>query len=188
MEGLKHLLDAPSKKSIQDAFLLAFSSRKDSVRQEHLETIHKLLGLQAEPGGDVLQAMKLVIMEALYHKMNEQQFERFLGDKVQSKLKEVISKIVMHYLPEWRDAAVNDQPTLPKLQSIDWRIDLKSASDKMTRISVPSVIVQLEVDQPNQLGATEAGGKKAIQFELGREALDVILDDLRQIKQQLASL
>ena len=46
----------------------------------------------------------------------------------------------------FRDRALKELVALPRLREIDWRIDIKSASDGAARISVPTVIVQLAVE------------------------------------------
>jgi len=83
-------------------------------------------------------------------------------------------KIILHYSPEWRSNALESTISLPKyviedgyhlsflffythilsllrLQKIDWRIDIKSSSDTLTRMSVPTAIVQLEVGRYQRL-------------------------------------
>lgn len=54
MEGLKALLEAPSKKAVQDAFVLAFQTRKDEINQTHVSSIHGLLGVKGEVAEEVL--------------------------------------------------------------------------------------------------------------------------------------
>lgn len=67
----------------------------------------------------------MVVSETLYHDMNEQQLNRYLGtrlmhllvssslitsgEKLNAKLKELIIKILLHYLPQWRSTSINEQ-------------------------------------------------------------------------------
>jgi hypothetical protein len=62
-------------------------------------------------------------------------------------LKTLILQIVTAHLPEWRETAINTSCSLPRLQDFDWRIDVKRASDTMSNMSVPTVLVQLEVSK-----------------------------------------
>ena len=57
----------------------------------------------------------------------------------------LICSIIMHHLPNWRKQLITNQISLPRLESFDWRIDIKSASDLIGNISVPSVLVEMRV-------------------------------------------
>ena len=92
----------------------------------------------------VLTTVRDVISEAMYYSMTPTDIDKFLSS-VSASVKETVSKILTHYLPQWREASLQSQVSLPRLQNIDWRIDIKSASNEMSRMSVPTVIVQLGV-------------------------------------------
>jgi len=182
MDGLKHLLAASSKKAVQDLFLAAFAKRFEPITPSLLTPISEVLSLNATQAEELLESVRAVINEAVYHNMTEAQLERFLGESVQAKLRDLIVKIVVFSLPEWREQAQGSLVSLPRLRKIDWRIDVKSASDSAARLAVPSVIVQFSLEQ-----SLEREGRN-IQFELGKDALEIMLEGLQQIKQQLASL
>ena len=83
-----------------------------------------------------------------------------------------------------RVRAMREQVAMPRLEQIDWRIDLKTASDQRGRMSIPSLIVDMEVqDLPENV--RDEVGVKHVQFELGKEGLEVLLEGLREIKSQL---
>lgn len=48
-------------------------------------------------------------------------------------------------MPAWQEAAMSQQVSLPKLEDFDWRVDIKAASDVMSRMSTPTVFVQMRV-------------------------------------------
>ncbi|KAH3763204.1 hypothetical protein Pelo_4982 [Pelomyxa schiedti] len=77
------------------------------------------------------------------------------------------------------------QPSLPKLRKFDWRIDVRSASDTMARMSVPCVLVQMEVETPKThvtpANATAAAAEqpdhnRVVTFELTKESLNAMLE------------
>lgn len=87
-------------------------------------------------------------------------------------------------------------PSLPRLQGFDWRIDVRSASDSVARMAVPSVIVQMDV-QKQRMGKQNVGDEKeggengnsrVVTFELNRETLETMLDGLIFVRDQLASI
>ena len=56
------------------------------------------------------------------------------------------SIIGFHFFrPTWREAAVVSRVSLPQLIDVDWRIDVKTAAEQMSRMAVPTVLVDLKV-------------------------------------------
>jgi len=83
-------------------------------------------------------------------------------------------------------------PSLPRLEGFNWRVDVRSASDTVARMSVPSVLVQMRV-QGQQQGKPEPGApaqppSKLVTFELNRETLATMLDGLTFVRDQLAAI
>lgn len=60
-------------------------------------------------------------------------------------LKTLILTIIHGHLAQWRSDAISSQCSLPKLKSLDWRIDVKRASEMISNMSVPTVLVQVSV-------------------------------------------
>lgn len=58
---------------------------------------------------------------------------------------------------------------------------MKRASESLSTMSVPTVLVQLEVEEDSNTHSN-------IQFELNKQTLDTMLDGLEKIKAQLATL
>ena len=72
-------------------------------------------------------------------------------------------------------------PTLPRYKGLDWRVDVRSASDSVARMSVPSVLMQMHVEG-------EEDEDRAVTFELSRESLATMLDGLLYVRDQLAEI
>ena len=89
-------------------------------------------------------------------------------------------------------------PSLPRLQGFDWRVDVRSASDSVARMAVPSVIVQMDVQKQRMGKPTEDDNNgeqqqqqqqnRVVTFELNRETLETMLDGLIFVRDQLASI
>ena len=96
-------------------------------------------------GIQLLSSVHQLISESLYNSYSaEEVIERLPGGLV-DKMKALIAKIITVHMPEWGGQVLHSQVSLPRLQEFDWRLDLKSASDTMHRMSVPTVLVQLKV-------------------------------------------
>lgn len=70
---------------------------------------------------------------------------------------------------------------------VDWRVDVKTASDVVSRMQVPSVLVDLKVqDQPETTNRVPSA--RHVEFELSQEALRTMLDGLGRIRDQLGAV
>ena len=70
---------------------------------------------------------------------------------------------------------------------VDWRVDVKLASDQVSRMSVPTTIVDLQIEQqPEKVG--EMPVVRDVSFELSKEALETMLEGLGKIRDQLSSI
>jgi hypothetical protein len=187
MNALKHLQSAPSQKAVDDIFLLAFNHREKPISSGERKGVSELLGITAQEAQDVLSAVHQLISESMYNSYGaEEVIQRLPGDLV-DKMKQLVAKIITVHLPEWGGQVLHSQVSLPRLQELDWRLDLKSASDSMHRMNVPTVLVQLKVkDTPNRLG--EEPTTSNIVFEMSKEALETMLEGLGQIRDQLSGL
>ncbi|EAL61691.1 hypothetical protein DDB_G0291414 [Dictyostelium discoideum AX4] len=80
--------------------------------------------------------------------------------------------------------------SLPRMVSLDWRMDIKTSSDVMSRMNVPSVLFKLEVeDKDNKvIDQDEEQKTKTVIFELNKETVNTMLDSLEFVKNQLDSI
>jgi hypothetical protein len=102
------------------------------------------------------------------------------------RLRGLIEQILTSQLPDWRESCLLQRPSLPRYIGVDWRVDVKTASDRMTRMAVPSVLVDLQIqDQPHNSNQVPAA--RHVEFELSKEALQTVLDGLGRIKDQLGA-
>ena len=76
--------------------------------------------------------------------------------------------------------------SLPTLVDFDWRIDMISSSSSIDRMSVPTCLLQLKVDDEGQKEAG-AGGRN-VTVEMSKETLDTMLHGLGKIRDQLNSV
>ena len=122
-----------------------------------------------------------MIQESLFNLLNTtEKVEQFFPQNFHQQLRGLIVKIIANHMPKWLMSSLMNQISLPKLKSFNWRMDIKNASQSMNNISVPTVLVQLVVD--------DNGSDRAITLELNRETLNVMLMGLGKIRDQLNQL
>jgi hypothetical protein len=67
---------------------------------------------------------------------------------------------------------------------MDWRVDVKTASDSAAQMSVPTVLMRLTLAGDQQAG----GSNEPVTFELTRDALKTLLESMTKIRSQLQSI
>ncbi|XP_071493767.1 COMM domain-containing protein 9-like [Diadema antillarum] len=102
-------------------------------------------------------------------------------------LKELLSRILGDKLDKWRKSSIENTVSLPKLAEFDWRVDIRTSSDTLARMSVPTCILQLKIEEPASQSRLMPG-LSTLNVELSKETLDTMLDGLGKIRDQLNSV
>uniref|UniRef100_A0A3Q3X7E4 COMM domain-containing protein n=1 Tax=Mola mola TaxID=94237 RepID=A0A3Q3X7E4_MOLML len=171
--------EAPSKDAVRDVCIQ--SHRGPS--QQLTETTAATLNITAGQAAQLVQSLHVLSHHVLFHNLSSP--EQILGlfpESFHSSLKNLITKILLENSPTWRTEALSNQISLPQLKELDWRVDMVTGSNTLSRMSVPTCLVQFKMDDPS------AGGESvsAVTVELSRESLDTILDGLGRIRDQLS--
>ena len=98
------------------------------------------------------------------------------------------SQLIFAALPTWREAAIESRVALPRLEKLDWRVDVVSGSSGSASATsgTPVVLLDFSVrDQPSHAGTMP--GKRHVAAELDTATLGAMLDGMRRIKDQLAT-
>ena len=69
----------------------------------------------------------------------------------------------------------------------EWRLDVKRSSNTVTHMAEPSCLVSMQIQEPQQKVGIMAPTKQ-VQFEMGQDSLNVMIDGLRRIRDQLKKL
>ncbi|KAM8751567.1 COMM domain-containing protein 9 isoform 1-T1 [Acanthopagrus schlegelii] len=198
--NLQLLLKAPSKDAVRDVCVQ--SHRGPSRRLA--ETTAATLSIPAAQAAQLVQSLHVLSHHVLFYNLSSpEQILEVFPESFHSSLKNLITKILLENRsasqnchgtdrsisldvrvssPTWRTEAVSNQISLPQLKELDWRVDMVTSSDSVSRMSVPTCLVQFKMEDPS------AGGESAsaVTVELGRESLDTILDGLGRIRDQLS--
>eukprot|EP01122_Echinamoeba_exundans_P001500 TRINITY_DN11539_c0_g1_i1.p1 TRINITY_DN11539_c0_g1~~TRINITY_DN11539_c0_g1_i1.p1 ORF type:complete len:189 (-),score=34.64 TRINITY_DN11539_c0_g1_i1:81-647(-) len=184
MDGLQYLLKAPSQKAVEDLFLLSFQNRNSRITPQERKSTAQALEISEEESQQLLESINHVLSESLYESLAPESIVEILPDALNQKLKILIAKIITHHLPNWRKEAIATQVALPRLQAVDWRLDLKNSCDQAPRISGPALFVQLKVEQP-RLNVKDEPKSENVIFELNKATLETMLEGFGQIRDKL---
>lgn len=142
------------------------------------------------PAPQMLEQGKDVVMNALYVSAGVTgagDLEAIIPDSLDTRLRTLIAGILLENLPTWRAASVESRVGLPRLVDFDWRVDVKTASDAVTRMAVPTLLVDLKVQgQPTERGVMP--DTRTVNLEMSKEALGTMLSGLSRIRDTLAKI
>ncbi|KAI3371042.1 hypothetical protein L3Q82_023525 [Scortum barcoo] len=131
----------------------------------------------------MVQSLHAVSHHVLFFGLSSpEQILALFPESFHSSLKNLITKILLENSPTWRTEAAADQISLPQMKELDWRVDLVTGSDSVSRMSVPTCLVQLKMED----AAAGSESVSSVTVELSRESLDTILDGLGRIRDQLS--
>jgi hypothetical protein len=77
--------------------------------------------------------------------------------------------------------------SLPRLIDFDWSVNIKSASDTVAGMAVPTCLVQMKVQSTPET-TREMAEVQSVNVEFSKETLDTMLDGLSKIRDQLSSV
>ncbi|XP_041651762.1 COMM domain-containing protein 9 [Cheilinus undulatus] len=177
--NLQLLLKAPSKEAVRDVCVQ--SHRGPSRRLT--ESTAARLSISTAQAAQLVQSLHVLSHHVVFYNLSSpESILALFPESFHSSLKNLITKILLENSAAWRTEALGDQISLPQLKELDWRVDMVTASDSVSRMAVPTCLVQLKIEDPS------AGGDSvsAVTVELSRESLDTILDGLGRIRDQLS--
>ncbi|NWX25446.1 COMD9 protein, partial [Notiomystis cincta] len=102
-------------------------------------------------------------------------------------LKNLLTKIILEHISAWRSEAQASQISLPRLVDMDWRVDIKTSSDSIVRMAVPTCLLQLKIQEDAALCGNNPV-VSALTVELSKETLDTMLEGLGRIRDQLSAV
>ncbi|KAI1904030.1 hypothetical protein AGOR_G00001490 [Albula goreensis] len=182
--SLQLLLKAPSKDAVRQLCEDSFpSGAPDSQRLA--ESAAGTLSVSAVEAQQLLRALHTLSHHILFHGLTApEQILALFPDTFHSSLKNLITKILLEHSPTWRNEALASQISLPQLVDMDWRVDMKTASDSVSRMAVPTCLMHMKVQDPLASGCGDP--VSTVTVELSRETLDTMLDGLGRIRDQLS--
>jgi hypothetical protein len=185
MEPLEALKTAGSKEMVKDFFeevwrlrdALCFSpARKASLAEQ----------LSVEPAVVVgmFSAARFLVRECVYKQCAA---SAVLGGGFDGQLGGLFDKIIGHFLAEWSEQVKGSCISLPRLVDVDWRVDVKTAANTVSRMAAPTALVQMHAAAPAEQDGI-MGPMNSVTFEMNKETLQTMLDGLGQIRSQLSSV
>nr|XP_019594173.1 PREDICTED: COMM domain-containing protein 9 isoform X1 [Rhinolophus sinicus] len=192
--ALQSLLKASSKDVVRQLCQESFSTSALGSRKLLDITCSSLSVTQeeAEQGSpsvlQLLQALhRLTRLAAFRDLSSAEAILALFPENFHQNLKNLLTKIILEHVSTWRTEAQANLISLPRLVDLDWRVDIKTASDSISRMAVPTCLLQLKIQEDPSL-CGDKPSVSAVTMELSKETLDTMLDGLGRIRDQLSAV
>ncbi|XP_066524634.1 COMM domain-containing protein 9 [Hoplias malabaricus] len=184
--SLQLLLKAPSKDVVRQLCMESFPSRAYESRPL-IDTTARALSLSSNEAMQVLTAIHMLSHQIVFHNITApENILSLFPDTFHPNLKNLLTKILLEQRATWRNDALTTQISLPKLVDMEWRVDMKTASDSASRLAVPTCMLHMKIQHsPSESGSA---GDSLVTVELSKETLDTMLDGLGRIRDQLSAV
>ncbi|KAM3918737.1 COMM domain-containing protein 9 [Leptodactylus fuscus] len=185
--SLQLLLKASSKDVVQKLCRDSFPrSAPDSIQL--IDSVSSHLSVTAEEAAQVIHALHSLARHVVYKGLTSaEQILAVFPDDFHQNLKNLLTKIILENVSAWRSDAQNTSISLPRLVDMDWRVDIKTSSDSVTRMAVPTCLLKMKIQEDPGLCELEPA-TSTLTMELSKETLDTMLDGLGRIRDQLSAV
>uniref|UniRef100_A0A673KGG0 COMM domain containing 9 n=1 Tax=Sinocyclocheilus rhinocerous TaxID=307959 RepID=A0A673KGG0_9TELE len=135
----------------------------------------------------LLTAFHMLSHHVVYQNLTSpEQVLSLFPESFHSNLKNLITKILLENSVTWRNEALSSQISLPKLVDLEWRVDMKTASDSLSRMAVPTCLLQMKLQDTPCISGSPS--ESTVTMELSKETLDTMIDGLGRIRDQLSAV
>uniref|UniRef100_A0A663E5C7 COMM domain containing 9 n=1 Tax=Aquila chrysaetos chrysaetos TaxID=223781 RepID=A0A663E5C7_AQUCH len=136
----------------------------------------------------LVSALHSLTRHVVYHGLTRaEDILSLFPENFHQNLKNLLTKIILENISAWRNEAQASQISLPRLVDMDWRVDIKTSSDSISRMAVPTCLLQLKIQEDVAL-CGNSPVVSALTVELSKETLDTMLEGLGRIRDQLSAV
>ncbi|XP_071601124.1 COMM domain-containing protein 9 [Heliangelus exortis] len=185
--ALHSLLKAPSKEAVRQLCRECFSSQPGDLGPLALRLCPGLAAgpEEAEELGAALHSLTRHVVYRGFTRAED--ILALFPENFHQNLKNLLTKILLENISAWRNEAQASQISLPRLVDMDWRVDIKTSSDSIGKIAVPTCLLQLQIQEDVAL-CGNSPVVSALTVELSKETLDTMLEGLGRIRDQLSAV
>uniref|UniRef100_A0A8C2RPJ6 COMM domain-containing protein n=1 Tax=Capra hircus TaxID=9925 RepID=A0A8C2RPJ6_CAPHI len=142
--ALQSLLKASSKDVVRQLCQESFSSSALGSKNL-LDVTCSSLSVTQEEAEQLLQALHRLTRLAVFHDLSSAEaILALFPENFHQNLKNLLTKIILEHISAWRAEAQASQISLPRLVDLDWRVDIKTSSDSISRMAVPTCLLQMK--------------------------------------------
>lgn len=188
LNALELLLKSPSKDFVNELFQTSYTCGESGVPASIQKKCGEAMEISEEEAASVFQAIGSLIKTVLFESITTKEgILAVLPDSLDDKLKKLVISAVASNLASWKSQTATGQLSLPQLKDFDWRIDIKTSADTVTRMSVPTALVQMRIEEiPTSVDALAQ--PRDVVFEASKDTIETMLDGMGKILEQMDSV
>ncbi|XP_005304578.3 COMM domain-containing protein 9 [Chrysemys picta bellii] len=185
--ALQILLKASSKDVVRQLCQECFSSSTRGS-SKLIDSTCSNLSVTSEEAAQLICSLHNLTRHIVYRGLSSaEEILSLFPENFHQSLKNLLTKIILENVSVWRSEAQSSQISLPRLVDMDWRVDIKTSSDSIGRMAVPTCLLQLKIQEDAAL-CGDNPVISAVTVELNKETLDTMLDGLGRIRDQLSAV
>ncbi|XP_053881116.1 COMM domain-containing protein 9 [Malaclemys terrapin pileata] len=185
--ALQILLKASSKDVVRQLCQECFSSSTRGS-SKLIDSTCSNLSVTSEEAAQLICSLHNLTRHIVYQGLSSaEEILSLFPENFHQSLKNLLTKIILENVSVWRSEAQSSQISLPRLVDMDWRVDIKTSSDSIGRMAVPTCLLQLKIQEDAAL-CGDNPVISAVTVELNKETLDTMLDGLGRIRDQLSAV
>ncbi|XP_075783616.1 COMM domain-containing protein 9 isoform X4 [Pelodiscus sinensis] len=165
--ALQILLKASSKDVVRQLCQECFSSSTGSSSKLIDSTCSKL-SVTSEEAAQLVCSLHNLTRHIVYRGLSSaEEILSLFPENFHQSLKNLLTKIILENVAVWRNEAQSSQISLPRLVDMDWRVDIKTSSDSIGRMAVPTCLLQLKGGPGNHVAS--APHRREARLEFGEQ-------------------
>ncbi|KAK2947153.1 putative COMM domain containing 9 [Blattamonas nauphoetae] len=183
-QSLGIFLRCPKRSVAEELVNKCFQYRYTALPDAEITSYASLFQESNDNIRSLADALIALVKTAIFYQCSTQEAVSniFPGD-FQTNLKNLLSTIISTQMPAWNNEMQSSQLSIPKFKTLDWNINLKTSHSGTTHSTVPTAMVKIEIEN-----IADSQTNDHIEFEMGRETLQAMLDGLGKIRDQLQSV
>lgn len=188
MDHLSLLINSPSKDFVNELFQTSFTCGEAAVPPTINAKCAQAMEITAEESTQMFTSIGALIKKVVFHSVSsKEELHAIMPAGLNDKLKKLVTSVIAGNLKSWRAQSANSQLSLPQLKEFDWRIDIKTSADTVARMSVPTALVQMKIqDLPTSVN--EMANQRSVTFEVTKDTIETMLAGMGKILEQMDSI
>ncbi|XP_077212229.1 uncharacterized protein LOC143847317 [Tasmannia lanceolata] len=172
------LVRSNSKESVEYILQTLWRTRKTGLNSTDRDIIREMLQLTNDSDLDpLLVCLRILIRRCVYENFSKDEMHKIFPHEVLPELQRLLTLLLQKFQREWRDDALKDQVSLPRLKAMTWNMARQDAES-----TDPVAVINLKL----QDDAQSLSGEKEVKFQLAKDTLETMLRSMYHIRDQLS--
>ncbi|KAJ8646109.1 hypothetical protein MRB53_007857 [Persea americana] len=173
------LLRSNTKESVEYILQAMWRTRKTGLDSTDRQVIQDMLQLPNDSDLDpLLVCLRMLIRRCVYENTNKDEIQKLFPPEVSPVLQRLLMLLLQKFQREWRNDALKDQVSLPRLKAMTWKMANQNAESEHV------AVINLKLQDDTQ----SLSGEKDVKFQLAKDTLETMLKSMYYVRDQLSTI